>query len=447
MSKQAKYGLTDMPPVKEAVALSLQHVILFIAATVAVPLIVGGAIGFDKMGITFLLQCSLFTAGIGTMIQSFGVGPVGNRLPIIMGATFIFVGPCIALSNEYGYASFLGASLVCGLIVGFVGPASIKVLRKIFPTFITGATVAVIGISLMVVGIKYSAGGVGSPTYGQWQNYALAGLTLVVIIIFNRFGKGFFKAASVLMGMLFSFIIATALGMVDFSSVANASWVSIPQPFKYGLEFKLTPILIVGICYIVAVVEFIGDTTGCAMMAANRQPTQEEYSKGISCDGFSSAIAAMFNFIPAVSYSGNIGLIGVTGVASRYVVGIAGIFITVLGLVPKLSAILTLIPTSIIGGATIVIFGMIATTGIKIINEGDLNERNTLILAISLAVGLGFKFTPGALEAYPFYVAVLLEGIPGTAITGAILNLILPKQKEKSVTEVEDAKVSVNVAE
>lgn len=429
------YELNDKPPLKHLLPLSIQHVLLFLASTIAVPLIIGSAIGFEAGDISILVQCGIFVAGVGTMVQAFGIGPVGNRLPIILGQTFTFVTPCIAISLAYGFDAFVGASLICGLLIAIFGAFCIKFIKKIFPPIVMGCVIMVIGLALVNVAVDYCAGGSGAPDYGSWQNYLLAAITLIIVILFNTFGKGFIKGASVLLAMVIGFIIAMCMGMVDFGAVSEAAVFSLPKPLHFGISFKLAPIIIVGILYLVNTVEFIGDTSTVALVAANREVKEEELSRGIVCDGLASAFAAIFNVIPNVSYSGNIGLIGLTGVKSRYIVGTAGILITALGFIPKLSTLLSLIPSPVIGGATLVIFGIIATSGLTILMRAKPTERDKLIIAVSLAIGLGFNFTPGALDRFPYFVSTLVNGIPGTAFTGIILNLILPQDKAKTAEE------------
>lgn len=439
--RQGKYSLNDMPPLIEAIPLSMQHVLLFIASTIAVPIIIAGALSLGGLDTSFIIQCAIFTAGVTTMVQAFGLGPVGSKLPIVMGVTFSFVAPSIAIASQWGLGTLFAAVIICGILEGLFGAVVIKKIRKIFPPIVTGAVVMVIGLALVNVAVVYSAGGYGAVNYGSLQNYGIAALTLLIILVANRIGKGFAKAASVLIGMGVMFIVCGFTGIIDFSSVAAAPWLAFPQPLKYGLDFNPAALGIVMILYLVSMTEFIGDTTGVAMIAAGRAPSDGELVGGVMCDGFGSAFSGLFNAIPNVSYSGNIGLVGLTGVASRYIVGIAGIIITILGFVPKISTLLSLIPAPVIGGGTLVMFGYIVATGIRIISMDSLSERNILILAISVALGLGFNFTPDALAKYPFYIAAVLNGIPGTAITAVILNLIFPKKEESGEVKIEQDKV------
>ncbi len=424
------YELNDKPPFKHLLPLSLQHVLLFIAGSLAVPLIIAGGAGMSDERAAVMIQCMIFVAGIGTMLQAFGLGPVGNKLPTVLGPTFTFLAPAIAISTAYGYDVFIGASLIGGLVMALVGTLGIRYIQKLFPPLVLGCVIMVIGIALFGVGVDYIAGSSGAATYGSWQNYLVGVVTMVLVIVFNIFGKGFVKGASVLIAMVVGTVLAFAMGMVDFSALTSESWFTIPKPFAFGIRFQAAPIIICIIIYLVNTVEYIGDTSNAALAAADRLVTPKELSSGILCDGLTSSLAAVFNVSPVVTYSANIGLLKLTGVKSRFIVGFAGVIITVLGFVPKLAKLLALIPMPVIGGASIVIFGLIATSGIEILMRENLTERDKLIVAVALAVGLGFNFTPDALSGYPYFISALLEGIPGTAITATILNLILPKNKD-----------------
>lgn len=424
-----RYGLEHRPPLRETLPLSLQHVLLFLACTLSAPLVLGHSLGMSAIDTSFLVQCALFVAGVGTMVQAFGLGPVGNRLPIMLGVTFTFLGPAIAIGSQYGYDVFLGSTVVGGLVAALLGRLAMDFIRKLFPPIVTGAVIMSIGFALVGVATSYSAGGIGSSTYGAGQNYLLALFTLVLVVVFHTCGKGFFRGASVLVAILAGFAVSAVTGMVDFSPLAQSPWFALPRPLHFGISFHWQPTLIVILLYLVTIVEFIGDTNTVVFMADKRLPTKQEYGRGILCDCLVSAFAGLFNSLPTISYSANIGLIGLTGVASRYIVGVAGIMLTLLGFCPKLAALLSLIPAPVIGGATMVIFGIIATSGLSLLIKANPTDRDKLVIGISLAVGLGFQFTPDALQPYPFFVSALINGIPGTAFTAVLLNLLIPQGK------------------
>ena len=399
------YELNDMPGAAHLIPLSMQHVLLFIAGSLAVPLIIAGGVGMDARQTAMVVQCMIFVSGIGTMLQAFGVWRIGNRLPTVLGPTFTFLTPAIAISVVYGYDVFLGAALVGALVMALAGAFFVNQIKRLFPPLVLGCVIMVIGIALFGVGINYIAGGDGAADYAGWRNYLVGGITMLLVIVFNIFGKGFLKGASVLIAMVAGTILALILGMVDFSPLAAEAWFALPQPLAFGIRFKLAPILICIIMYLVNTVEFIGDTSNAALAAADRMVTPKELSQGILCDGLTSALAALFNVSPTVTYSANIGLLKLTGVKSRFIVGFAGVIIAVLGFIPKLAQLLALIPMPVIGGASLVTFGIITTSGIQILMREKLSDRDMLIAAVALAVGIGFNFTPAALADYPYFVS------------------------------------------
>lgn len=437
------YELNDMPGAAHLIPLSMQHVLLFIAGSLAVPLIIAGGVGMDAQQTAMVVQCMIFVSGIGTMLQAFGVWRIGNRLPTVLGPTFTFLTPAIAISVVYGYDVFLGAALVGALVMALAGAFFVNQIKRLFPPLVLGCVIMVIGIALFGVGINYIAGGDGAADYAGWRNYLVGGITMLLVIVFNIFGKGFLKGASVLIAMVAGTILALILGMVDFSPLAAEAWFALPQPLAFGIRFKLAPILICIIMYLVNTVEFIGDTSNAALAAADRMVTPKELSQGILCDGLTSALAALFNVSPTVTYSANIGLLKLTGVKSRFIVGFAGVIIAVLGFIPKLAQLLALIPMPVIGGASLVTFGIITTSGIQILMREKLSDRDMLIVAVALAVGIGFNFTPAALADYPYFVSALLNGIPGTAITATVLNLLLPGRRSSEAATEEQAEAEI----
>lgn len=425
------YELNEKPALKHLFPLGMQQVLLFIAGSLAVPLIIAGSTGMTQEETTLLVQCMIMVAGVGTMIQAFGLGPIGNRLPTVLGPTFTFLTPAIAITAAYGYDAFIGASLIGGLVMALVGGVFINAIRKLFPPLVLGSVIMVIGVALFGVGIDYVAGGAGAANYGSWENYLIGGITIAFVVIFNIFGKGFLKGASVLAAMLIGTVVALCMGMVDFSSLASQQWFALPKPLAFGIRFELAPIVVCILIYLVNTVEFIGDTSNAALAAADRLVTPKELSRGIVCDGLTSALGAVFNVSPTVTYSANIGLLKLTGVKSRYVVGFGGFIIMLLGFIPKVAQLLALIPVPVIGGASLVTFGIIATSGMELLVRSKPTQRDMLIVAVALAVGLGFHYTPAALVDYPYYVSALLNGIPGTAIIATVLNLVLPRDAGK----------------
>lgn len=425
------YRLEDKPPFGKQIIYSMQFVIIFIGSIVLVPAIVAGPLGWDSERVTFILQCAVFTGGIATFVQARGFGPVGARLPILLGTTFVIINPLIAITLEYGYDAFLGAVIAGGVIYTVFGYVGVNLLRKIFSTTVSGTLIVSIALTLALSCADMMAGG-GNPVgdgYGSWQNWMLAIVTMIICMVSHSLGRGFIRTASLFFGLVTGYLIALIMGFIDFDNILISGWFSIPEPFAYGISFHLQPILIMVVIYIVTLVEFIGDTTATAMVCADRLPTQKEMRGGILCDALSSVLSGIFNFAPNISYSDGVGIIGTTRVASRSVVVTSAILITVAGLIPKFAAILYTVPAPVLGGACMFLTGVMLMAGIEVILTQPLNLRNSVIIGTSLAVGVGFGFS-GVLESAPMIVSTLLGGIPGTALVGGFLNVVLPRDKE-----------------
>jgi len=425
-----KYGIEDKPHLSEAIPLGLQHTSSMILGTIVVPLIVAGAVELSFADTTMLVSACLLLAGISTMVQAYRIGPIGARLPIIMGTSFLFLSPMIDAGNQFGIAAILGAALVTcpvEIILAYTMPR----IRKWFPPLVIAVVVMLIGLTLMPIGIDYMSGGVGAEDYGAGVNLFVSISVLLVILIINQFTPGFFSAASILFGVIFGYIISIPLGLVDFSPVGSAGWITAPPPLHFGLAFEPSVIFTFIFLYIITSIETMGDITGTTE-AVGRTPTDEELKGGILADGVMSGIAAVFNAFPNTSFSQNVGLVSFTGVASRYVGFIAGIFLLILGLTPKIAALFQVMPDPVLGGATIVMFGMIFAVGFRLAaREVELTQRNMVILALSIGLGLGVDVRPDFLAQLPqffqmFFGSALITG----GITAVVLNLALPKSGE-----------------
>lgn len=423
------YGIEDRPPLSEAIPLGLQHVLAMFLGNVAPPLILAGAVGSVTGQTTFLVQMALIVAGVGTIIQAFPVGPVGARLPVVMGTSFAFLGPLIGIGNQFGIAAVFGAALVAAPVE--MGMAfSLDRFRNYFPPLVTGIVVMLIGLTLIPTGMNYAAGASAGPSaegYGSLTNIGLAGLVLVVTVGLNQFFSGFLRIVSVFVGIVVGYIAAFALGIVSFSTVASAGWFTIPVPLKYGLAFEPSAILTVAFLYVITGVETIGDISG-TVSATGRDATDNEFRGGLLADGVMSAFGAIFNAMPNTSYSQNVGLVNFTGVASRYVAGIGGVFLLILGFVPKVGAVVSAMPDAVLGGGALILFAMIFSSGARIINQNvTLDQRNSTILALSMALGLGVGFRPEVLQQFPTEVQTLFGSALVTGgIAALVLNVILP---------------------
>ena len=430
----SKYDIDGKPPLKEAIPLGLQHVLAMFAGNVTVPLIIAGALGLTIGEKTFLIQCAMLVAGITTLIQANRIGPVGANLPIVMGTSFGFVPTSIAIGKEFGLSGILGAAFVGGFFEAILG-YFLKPLRKYFPPIVTGTVLLTIGLSLLPTGIKYFAGGVGAPDFGSLQNLALGSLVLVTIIFFNQYFKGILRMAAILIGIIVGYIAAIFMGKVDFTSVMDAAWFSIPTPMAYGMTFHGPAIIAMLILYVVTTVETVGDISGITVGGAGREATDQELSGGVIADGLASSFAALFNAFPNTSFSQNVGIVSLTGIMSRYVVSVGAVFLILAGLVPKLGAVLAVMPQSVLGGAAVVMFAMIATSGIVLVTKDELNQRNLLIVAVALGLGLGLGSVPEALQHLPKSVNLIFSGsgMVVSCMIALVLNIILPKEAQRVV--------------
>ncbi|SHJ16519.1 nucleobase:cation symporter-2, NCS2 family [Geosporobacter subterraneus DSM 17957] len=427
----SKYDVDGKPPLKEAIPLGLQHVLAMFAGNVTVPLIIAGALGLTVGEKAFLIQCAMLVAGIATLIQTNRIGSIGANLPIVMGTSFGFVPTSIAIGKQFGLSGILGAAFVGGFFEAVIG-YFLKPLRKYFPPIVTGTVLLTIGLSLLPTGIKYFAGGVGAPDFGSLQNLALGSLVLVTIIFFNQYFKGILRMAAILIGIIVGYTAAIFMGKVDFTSVVNASWFSIPTPMKYGMTFHGSAIIAMLILYIVTAVETVGDISGITVGGAGREATDKELSGGVIADGLASSFAAIFNAFPNTSFSQNVGIVSLTGIMSRYVVSVGAVFLIIAALVPKFGAVLAVMPQSVLGGAAVVMFAIIATSGIVLVAKDNLNQRNLLIVAVALGLGLGLGSVPEALQHLPQSLNLIFSGsgMVVSCLIALVLNIILPKEKQ-----------------
>jgi len=421
------YKIDDKPPIGISILLGLQHIMAAFGGIVAVPLIIGGALKLPGQDVAFLVSAALFAAGITTYIQARGVGPVGARLPCVMGTDFTFVGPSLVVGSAFGLPGIFGATIMGSFIEIFLS-RFIRPLRKFFPPIVTGTVVMLIGLTLLPVAIDWAAGGVGAKDYGSVRNLCIAFSVLTVIVLLNRYGKGIISTASVIIGLIFGYAICFPLGMLDFSTITNASWIAFPTPFKYGITFKFSAFVAFITAYLVTTVE----TVGCLFAvgeAAGKDLSSEDISRGILCDGVGSLIAGVVNAGPNTSFSQNVGLIPLTRVASKSVVAISGIILMVLGIFPKFGAIVAIMPNPVLGGAGIIMFGMVVSAGIKTLKNVELNNRNMLILAISLGVGIGVSVRPDILINMPTAIkSFFSSGISAGTVVALVLNVVLKEE-------------------
>ena len=423
-------------------SLGIQHVLAMYAGAVIVPLIIGGALHFNGQQLAYLVSLDILTSGMATLLQVWQNRFFGIGLPIVLGCTFTAVGPIIAIGGQYGLSAIYGSILVSGIIVMFIAKFFGKIIR-FFPPVVTGSVVTIIGLTLIPVAMNDVAGGQGSKDFGSVSNIALAFGTLLFIIILYRFSKGFLRAISILLGLLVGTIAAAFMGKVNFSSVGEASWFHIVSPLHFAFpSFQLAPIITMTLVAIVSLVESSGvyfalsDITG-------RKLTEADLVKGYRAEGLASVIGAFFNSFPYTTYSQNVGLVQFSGVKDKKVIYTVGGILVFLGFVPKIAALTTVIPTSVLGGAMIAMFGMVIASGIKMLSKVDFSsQENLLIIACSVVMGLGVTTVPNLFAHLPDSIKILTNsGIVAGSFTAIFLNFVFhikKPAKQKNVMEVKN---------
>ena len=431
------------PPLAQAVPLGIQHILAMFVSNVTPAIIIAGAagigfgsdqgaLGFPDM--TYMIQMSMLFAGIATLFQTIGFGPVGARLPIVQGTSFAFVPIMIPAVAGLGTSGLAG--LMTGIIVGgcfhFCLGFIVGKIRHALPPLVTGLIVLMIGLALIRVGIQYSAGGVplmGKPEFGSLSMWFPALVGIVVTLAIKFFTRGFLAVAAVLIGILAGYLVALFMGQVSFANVGRASFFELPMPFKWGFEFNIA--IIIGMCFmaVISAIETVGDTSGITKGGAGREATDKELEGATFADGLGSAVAGIFGGLPNTSFSQNVGLIAMTGLMSRHVVTIGAIFLIVCGFIPKIGAIINTVPINVLGGGVVVMFGMVCASGVRMLADVNWNRRNMVIFAISLSIGLGLQLEPSALQHLGSTAQILLTtGLLPEATIAIILNLVLPEE-------------------
>ncbi len=427
------------PPLAHAVPLGIQHVLAMFVSNVTPAIIVAGAAGFgfgsnspDFPSMIYMIQMSMLFAGIATLFQTIGAGPVGARLPIVQGTSFAFLPVMIPAVAGQGVAGMAG--LMTGVAIGgcfhFLLGTVIGRIRFALPPLVTGLIVLMIGLALIRVGIQYAAGGVpliGKPEYGSLAMWFPAIVVILVTLGVKFFARGLLSVAAVLIGLIAGYVVAFFMGQVSFGNVGNAAVFALPMPFKWGVEFDAA--IIIGMCLmaVVSAIETVGDTSGITKGGAGREATDREISGATFADGLGTAVAGVFGGLPNTSFSQNVGLISMTGVMSRHVVTYGAIFLIICGLVPKFGAVVSTVPINVLGGGVIVMFGMVAAAGVNMLSDVKWNRRNMVIFALALSVGLGLQLEPGALQHLGKTAQILLtSGLLPAAIIAIVLNLVIP---------------------
>ena len=421
-------------PLGPRTALGVQHVLAMFASNVTPSIIIAGAAGFAFGGedMVYLVQMAMLFAGVATLFQTIGFGPIGARLPVMQGTSFAFVPIMIGIVKTSGMAALFGAVIVAGLFHTFLGSV-IGRIRHWFPPLVTGIVITAIGLALLPVGIKYASGGaaafqMNAPEWGDFSRWGLALVVIFVALGFKFFTRGTMSSAAILIGLIAGYVAGYLTGAVNFGGVAKAAWFAVPQPFKYGIEFSAFAIIGMCLMSLVSAIETVGDISGIAKGGANREATDKELSGGTYADGFGSFIAGLFGGLPNTSFSQNVGLISMTGVMSRSVVTLGALFLVACGLIPKVGAVVAAMPISVLGGGVIMMFGMVVSAGINMLSGVNWNRRNMIILAMSLSVGLGIQAVPKSMQHLPdSFEMLMVSGLLPAAAISVILNLLIPK--------------------
>ena len=427
----------SMPPMGQAVPLGLQHVLAMFASNVTPSIIVAGAAGlaFGSAEQIYLIQMAMLFAGVATIFQTVGFGPVGARMPIMQGTSFAFVGVLAGISATQGLGVALTACIIGGLIHFALGSV-IGRIRFLFPPLVTGLVILAIGLYLIPVGIKYAAGGaadfqMAAESFGSLKHWTVALTVIVVALLFKFKTSGALSNAAILIGLLAGYAVAAMLGMVSLAGFQKASWVTSIQVLPYGFEFSLGAVIAVTLVSIVSAVETVGDASATAKAGAGRDATDEEIAGATYADGLGTAVAGVFGGLPNTSFSQNVGIVGMTGVMSRHVVTIAGVILVVCGLLPKIGALIASMPLPVLGGGVIVMFGMVAAAGMNVLSEVKMTRRNMVIIAISLTAGLGLNLVPTAVQYLPgIWKTLATSAVAPTAFLAIALNQILPEDME-----------------
>lgn len=456
LSKGA-YSFEGEMPLGQAIPLGLQHVLAMFVGNLTPLLIIGGACGimggtdFVNLQIS-LLQNAMIIAGIVTLIQLYGIGPCGGKVPIIMGTSSGFIGVFTSVvatmgSGVMAYGAIMGASIIGGIFEGVLG-FFLKPLRRFFPSVVTGTVVLSIGLSLIAVGINSFGGGFKTKDFGSMENLGLGLFVLIVILCFKHGTKGFFSSSSILFGIIAGYIAAFIMGMVlpttgvtakgvaftkswvlNWDKVANAGWFAVPEFMPVDIIFDMRAIIPVCIMFIVTAVETVGDISGVMEGGLEREATDKELAGGVICDGLGSSFAALFGVLPNTSFSQNVGLVAMTKVVNRFALATGAVFLILCGLIPKLGALVSIMPQSVLGGAAVMMFSSIVVSGIQLITKEKLTPRNLTIVAVALGVGYGMGANPGILAHAPAAVKLIFggSGIVPAALVAIILNIVLPR--------------------
>ena len=446
-------------PLKQAIPLGLQHVLAMFVGNLTPILIITAACGsedFASIQVT-LLQNAMLIAGIVTLVQLYAIGPIGGKVPIIMGTSSGFIGVFQSIVNIMGggvvaYGAIMGASMIGGLFETVLG-AFLKPLRRFFPSVVTGTVVLAIGLSLISVGVSSFGGGSSANDYGSVENLLIALIVMIIILALKHGTKGLTSSSCILIGIIIGYIICAVLSFIlpttavnadgveytkawvlNWDKVAQAKWFAVPQIMPVKPVFDLRAIIPVMIMFVVTAVETVGDISGCMEGGMGREATDKELSGGVMCDGIGSSFAALFSVLPNTSFSQNVGLVTMTKIVNCFALGCGAIFLILCGLLPKLAALVSIMPQCVLGGAAVIMFSSIVMSGIQLITKEPLTARNMTIVSVALGLGYGLGANSAILSGLPDSIALIFggSGIVPAAFVAIILNVLLPKEKQEA---------------
>ncbi len=433
----ALFEWDGVPSVSQAFPLSLQHVVAMIVGCVTPAIIIAGVSGLSDADSVILIQSALVVAGLSTFLQLFPIGKkggfrLGAGIPVIMGVSFAYLPSMQAIAGDFGLPAIFGAQIVGGIMAILVG-IFIKKIRRFFPPLIAGTVVFTVGLSLYPTAINYMAGGTASPTYGSLENWTVAIFTLTIVTLLNHFGKGILKLASILIGIIAGYLFSLCFGMVDLSAVGSAGVFQLPSLLHFNIEFEPSSCVAIGILFVINSIQAIGDFSATTSGGMDRDPSDDELQGGIIGYGVTNILGAMFGGLPTATFSQNVGIVTTTRVVNRFVLGGSAAIILIAGLVPKFSALLTTIPQCVLGGATVSVFASIAMTGMKLVMTADMNYRNSSIVGLAAALGMGVSQASASLSAFPAWVTTIFGRSPVViaAIVAVLLNITLPDPNRK----------------
>ena len=458
--REALFQYRGLPPVGMAVSMALQHLVAMIVGCVTPAIIIANVAGLAHDQRVLLIQASLVMSAVTTLLQLFPIGGrFGAGLPVIFGVSFAYLPSMQAIvSGSGGFlpalqamgATFSFGALLGGEIVGGIAAILFGIfygkLKGFFPPVVTGTVIFPIGVSLYPTAINYMAGGTGNTyesvvvqrglpealVYGSWQNWAIAAFTLAVVLVLTNRGRGIFKLASILLGILAGYAVAFGAGMVDLSGIAGAGWFSLPEFLPFGVTFEPSACVALGLLFAINAIQAIGDLTATTVGGMDREPTTQELRGGIAAYGVSNILTALLGGLPTATYSQNVGIVATNKVVNRNVFALTGAFLLLAGIIPKFSAVLTTIPQCVLGGATAAVFSTIAMTGMKLIAAEGLTARNTTIVGLSAALGVGISQAAEALAQFPEAVTTIFGKSPVVVATlmAVLLNLVLPREEK-----------------